>query len=59
MTVKCCVCKKEKVNGKWTQASAEKAAMVSHTYCPVCLDASLASIRDETASANQMDAVQV
>ena len=59
MTVKCCVCQKEKIDGEWTNASAEKAAMVSHTYCPICLDASLNSIREEVAHANQLDTVQV
>lgn len=44
MTIQCCVCKKTQVNGEWRQAKPEAEQDVSHTYCPVCLDETIAEI---------------
>jgi sRNA-binding protein len=37
MTVQCCVCKKERVDGAWRPACEVEHRQVSHTYCPTCL----------------------
>lgn len=44
MTVKCCVCTKTRVNDQWLDAEIKANELVSHSYCPTCLDAALAEL---------------
>ncbi|MCC6145673.1 MAG: hypothetical protein IT368_17845 [Candidatus Hydrogenedentes bacterium] len=44
MTTQCCVCKSIRVNGVWG-ARAKDELPTSHTYCPSCLAAEVASIK--------------
>lgn len=36
MTIRCCVCKKEKSGNNWVKRQTAEAAVVSHGYCPAC-----------------------
>lgn len=47
MTIQCCVCHKVKVQDEWIRPSQDHLGRVSHTYCPICLDRSLAAMRAE------------
>lgn len=49
MTIQCCVCHRVKVEDEWKHQSVERPQEVSHTYCPVCLDASKKAMCDEIA----------
>jgi len=46
MTVKCCVCTKIRIEDQWLAPDAQlhSDGLVSHTYCPVCLDIALAEL---------------
>ncbi|NTV14124.1 MAG: hypothetical protein HGA96_09395 [Desulfobulbaceae bacterium] len=44
MTVKCCVCTKTRINDQWLDAEIKANELVSHSYCPACLDAALAEL---------------
>lgn len=41
MCIQCCKCRKVVVKGEWKEPPPRLPALVSHTYCPTCLDASL------------------
>lgn len=45
MTVKCCVCHRERVDGEWRQETRDSEGPFSHTYCPKCMEASLAEMQ--------------
>jgi hypothetical protein len=47
MTVQCCVCKKVRDDQVWKLEDRIHRADVSHTYCPVCLKASVAAMAVE------------
>ncbi len=47
MTVQCCVCKKERIDGAWRPAGNTNAYEVTHTYCPVCLAKARADMQAE------------
>ena len=48
MTRQCCVCGMVHEDGEWRHTSQSLAGrMVSHTYCPVCLEACLAQMAQE------------
>jgi hypothetical protein len=49
MTVQCCVCEKVRIEDQWLHTDVDHPATVSHTYCPVCLEKSLAAMRVELA----------
>lgn len=59
MTIQCCVCKKVKVEESWTSNATERAGDVSHTYCPVCLRQSKATMAAERLRANATQPVTV
>jgi hypothetical protein len=40
MVIQCCMCKRVESNGEWTRQSEALGSLVSHTYCPPCLDKS-------------------
>ena len=46
MIVQCCVCKKVRTNGSWTEPGerTEDAMSVSHGYCPECAAHAFAQI---------------
>ncbi len=44
MTLQCCVCKKVKDDETWKREDRIHRTDVSHTYCPVCLKASVAAM---------------
>ncbi len=46
MTVQCCVCKRERIDGAWRPKAEESPVKTSHTYCPACL----AKVRAEILS---------
>lgn len=52
MTVQCCVCKKVRVDQSWTLENRIHRADVSHSYCPVCLKASVAAMAVERRRAD-------
>lgn len=49
MTIQCCRCNKIRVDGKWSPTHEGLHSVVTHTYCPVCLDIANAEIRAELA----------
>lgn len=57
MTVQCCVCAKVKIDGKWIHDAIKHPHDVSHTYCPMCLEHSLAAMRAELAARRRQVAV--
>ena len=50
MTVQCCMCKLIRVDGEWIRRPQDDRGDTSHTYCPVCLDETLTTIRMEQVS---------
>lgn len=44
MTVKCCVCTKIRIDNQWLDSEVKSDELVSHSYCPVCLDVALAEL---------------
>jgi hypothetical protein len=38
MTVQCCKCKRLRVAGEWISPGGAVEGLVSHAYCPSCLD---------------------
>lgn len=55
MTVQCCVCKRVKSEGPapWHKPlQAPHGTVVSHTYCPSCLRASVGAMKMELAAAD-------
>ncbi len=55
MTVKCCVCDKERINGVWFESSHRNTLeKVSHTYCPVCFAEAMAVIKRDTENQRQL-----
>ena len=48
MEVQCCVCKKIRVEGRWTviDTHAPRAAETSHGYCPSCADDAFREVRE-------------
>jgi hypothetical protein len=56
MTVQCCVCKRVKAEGPapWHPAPTDRPVgpVVSHSYCPSCLRASLSAMQLELAQAD-------
>lgn len=46
MTVKCCVCTKTRIDDQWLslEGGTKAGELVSHSYCPACLDAALAEL---------------
>jgi len=44
MTVKCCVCTKIRIDDQWLLTETKANELVSHSYCPACLDAALAEL---------------
>ena len=50
MTVKCCVCTKTRIDDQWLDAETAANELISHSYCPVCLDAALAELTAYTQS---------
>jgi len=53
MTKQCCVCKKVERDGAWKRQRDLILSNVSHTYCPVCLAATMQSMRAEIAEADR------
>ena len=51
MTIQCCVCKRVEQDGQWCRLSGALGKNVSHTYCPVCYEASMAAMRAERKAA--------
>ena len=47
MTVQCCVCKRERVDGDWRPAGIGDPYRVTHTYCPACLAQARAEMQAE------------
>jgi hypothetical protein len=49
MVIQCCVCEKIREDGQWAHNPAARLReRVSHSYCPHCLQDTLASIALET-----------
>lgn len=48
MVIQCCVCNKTRVEGEWIPSTGAEG-MVSHTYCPRCLEHAMADLRREMA----------
>lgn len=57
MTVQCCVCKKVKDDGTWKLENRIHRTDVSHTYCPICLKASVANMAVERQRADRAQPV--
>lgn len=52
MTKQCCVCTKVFEDGAWRYRTQEPVhERISHTYCPVCLQAHLTMLRGDRAAA--------
>ncbi len=45
MCIQCCKCKKVNVDGQWKTPNFDLPEIVSHTYCPKCLNDSLLALR--------------
>ena len=45
MTIQCCKCKKVRVGDEWVRPGGAPDANTSHTYCPVCLEATVLELR--------------
>ena len=54
MTVQCCKCKKLRVKGEWIRPSTVPSDMVSHTYCPRCLEETRSEMFVETGLAERV-----
>lgn len=52
MTLQCCVCKRVKDDETWILEDRIHRADVSHTYCPICLKATVANIATERKRAD-------
>lgn len=52
MTLQCCVCKKVKDDETWKLEDRIHRTDVSHTYCPICLKASVAAMAIERQHAD-------
>ena len=48
MVIQCCVCDKVRVDGEWIPPTSTEG-MVSHTYCPRCLEKAMVDLRREMA----------
>lgn len=46
MTIQCCVCHKVKEQGEWIRPT-QTVSNASHTYCPVCLEDCMHTVRIE------------
>ncbi len=57
MTVQCCVCRKVRVAGEWTQNSMDASLQLSHSYCPVCLGETQAQFEAERMLMNSNMAI--
>lgn len=55
MTVKCCVCTKIRIDDQWLKSESKSGELVSHSYCPACLDAALAELTAHEASGGNSD----
>lgn len=40
----CCVCKRIRYNGEWTDVKYVSGGSVTHTYCPPCAEEAMAEI---------------
>jgi hypothetical protein len=47
MTIQCCVCKRERIDGEWCETTRQGLPDASHTYCPSCLNDAVEMIRRE------------
>mgnify|MGYP006300070543 CR=1 FL=1 len=59
MKVQCCVCKRVREDGKWISRNLDASDSISHTYCPACLEASMADMREQLAEARRLVPVAV
>jgi len=50
MTVKCCVCTKIRIDNQWLDSEVKSDELVSHSYCPVCLNVALAELTAHSQS---------
>ncbi len=57
MKVQCCVCKQVLEDGEWKPRAPGATDSISHTYCPACLDASMATMREQIALARRLVAM--
>lgn len=55
MTVKCCVCTKTRIDDQWLSldGGTKSGELVSHSYCPTCLDAALAELTAHSETAKR------
>ena len=53
MTIKCCVCKKTRIDDQWLPLDivSQHDELVSHSYCPICLDAALTELTAHSSTA--------
>jgi hypothetical protein len=51
MTIQCCRCKRVRNGEEWTPPGVASLEAVSHTYCPTCLDESMAEMKAELSEA--------
>jgi len=50
MTVQCCRCKKLRIDDQWIRPRGAQDAQPSHTYCPLCLETTIAEFRAEAVA---------
>ena len=48
MTIQCCVCKRERIDGEWCETTRQGLPEASHTYCPACLNDAVEMLRRES-----------
>jgi len=45
LLVQCCQCRRVRQGGEWRRQTVASREVVSHGYCPTCLEETLAGVR--------------